>query len=157
MTRLPIEYGTTDITGMELVRPLWIQLNDHHHINARVFKDIYRQWTFDDRKAYFVKVAEAGSLRVDLAFDPASGRYVGYCVSSLSQDKEGEIESIYVEETYRSQGIDTALVNRALAWLGTNSSIRNRVSVADGNEESFRFYRKFGFHPRLTVLEQKND
>ncbi len=153
----PIEYRQTNIAGIELIRPLWIQLNRHHHTNARAFRDIYARWTFDDRKAYFVKISERGSLRIDLAFDPEPGLYAGYCVSSLSEDRAGEIESFYVEETYRSLGIGTNLMTRALAWLNNNGSIRNRVSVADGNEDAFPFYRKFGFYPRMTVLEQRQD
>ncbi|PKG31233.1 N-acetyltransferase, partial [Methanoregula sp.] len=48
------------------------------------------------------------------------------------------------------------LVSRALAWFREGHAQRIRVSVADGNEAAFAFYRKFGFFPRMTVLEQKN-
>ncbi len=104
---LSIEYRTTDIKDIELVRPLWVRLNDHHQANARAFRSHYEQWTFNDRKAYFRKVAAAGSLRIDLALDPEVGRYVGYCISSLSQEKTGEIESVFIEKAYRSHGIGT--------------------------------------------------
>ncbi|HEX3001699.1 MAG TPA: GNAT family N-acetyltransferase [Methanoregula sp.] len=154
---MPIEYRKTDIADIELIRPLWIQLNRHHQANARVFRDVYARWTFDDRKEYFTKIAERGYLRIDLAFDPDPGVYAGYCISSLSEDHTGEIESIYVAEPYRSLGIGTNLLTRALTWLSNNGSIRNRVSVADGNENAFPFYRKFGFFPRMTVLEQQRD
>jgi len=152
-----IEYHITDIHRIELIRTLWIQLNEHHRSHAGAFQDHYRQWTFDDRREYFLKIAAAGSLRSDLARDPRSGRYIGYCVTSFSKDREGEIESVFVEEAYRSQGVGATLVGKALAWLTENGAIRNRVSVADGNEEAFPFYRKFGFFPRMTVLEQKKD
>ena len=116
------------------------------------------QMTFDKRKAYFVKVSAAGPLKLDLAFDPeGKGRYVGYCVSSCSAEKTGEIESIFVEDSYRSGGIGSALMTRALAWLDENGSIRNRVAASDGNDGVWDFYQKFGFYPRLTVLEQKRD
>ena len=98
-----------------------------------------------------------GSLRIDLARDPETGRHVGYCVSSLSEEMAGEIESIYIEAGYRSRGIGTALMERTLTWLDAGGSVRNRVSVADGNEGAFGFYRKFGFSPRLTVLEQTRE
>lgn len=152
-----IEYQTTDITGIELIRPLWIQLNEHHHANVGAFREVYRGWTFDDRKAYFEKAASQGSLRIDLAFDPGKVRYSGYCVSSRSGEMTGEIESIYVEVPYRLHGIGTALMTRALAWLDDNGPTRKRVSVAAGNEEILPFYRKFGFYPRMTVLEQKRE
>jgi ribosomal protein S18 acetylase RimI-like enzyme len=152
----PIEYRLTAIKDIELIRPLWVQLNEYHHSKAKTFRNHYEQITFDDRKAYFEKVAAAGSLRLDLAYDPQAGdQYVGYCVSSISQEKSGEIESIFVQKAYRSQGTGSALVNRALAWLDENGSVRNRVSVSDRNEGAWDFYKKFGFYPRMTVLEQK--
>lgn len=150
-----VEYRETDIRDIELIRPLWTQLNEHHRVRARVFRSHYEQWTFDDRKVYFEKIAGAGILQVELAFDRESARYVGYCISSVSADHSGEIESVFVEEEYRSQGIGSTLVHRALSWLGAKGSIRNRVSVGDGNEEAFGFYQKFGFYPRMTVLEQR--
>lgn len=149
-----IEYRTTDITGIDAISPLWVRLNDHHHTRARAFRGVYERMTFSDRREHFAALAADGALRVDLASDPAAGRCVAYCVTSISAERIGEIESIYVDEAYRSQGIGTALVRRALAWLDESGSVENRVSVADGNEESFLFYRKFGFSSRRTVLEQ---
>jgi len=153
----PIEYLATDIREIELLRPLWIQLNEHHHAHARAFQGQYERMTFEDRKEYFGKVAATGSLRIDLARDPETGRHVGYCVSSLSEEKAGEIESIFIEAGYRSQGVGTTLMERALTWLDAGGSVRNRVSVGDGNEGAFIFYQKFGFFPRLTVLEQTRE
>jgi ribosomal protein S18 acetylase RimI-like enzyme len=34
---------------------------------------------------------------------------------------------------------------------------RKRVSVGNGNEAAWAFYKKFGFYPRMTILEQKTD
>jgi GNAT superfamily N-acetyltransferase len=154
----PIEYQVRDIRDIDIIRPLWIQLNEYMCTRATTFRDHFKQMTFDKRKAYFVKTAAAGCLRLDLAFDPqGQGRYIGYCVSSFSVEKTGEIESIFVEDSYRSGGIGSALMTKTLAWLDENGSVRNRVSASDGNEGVREFYKKFGFYPRLTVLEQKRD
>lgn len=154
----PIAYHTTDIRDIDRIRPLWIQLNEYMCARATTFRSHFEQMSFDQRKAYFKKVAESGTLRLDLAYaDQKKGRYVGYCVSSLSAEKNGEIESIFVEDPYRSWGIGTALMTKALSWLDENGSVRNRISASDGNEEVWEFYKKFGFYPRLTVLEQKRD
>jgi len=154
----PFAYRTTDIRDIDSIRPLWIQLNDYMYTRATTFRSHFEQMTFDKRKAYFEKVAVAGPLRLDLAYaDQENGRYVGYCVSSFSAEKTGEIESIFVEDPCRSCGIGSALMTKALAWLDENGSVRNRVSASDGNEGVWEFYKKFGFHPRLTVLEQKLD
>ena len=149
-----IEYRTTDIAGIDVIRPLWNRICEHHRVRARTFRAFFEHTTFDERKAHFVRCAETGDLRVDQACDPAADRCVAYCVTSLSAERIGGIESLYVDETYRSQGIGTALVRRALMWLDENGSVENRVAVADGNEEAFPFYRRFGFYPRRTVLEQ---
>ena len=152
-----IRYTSAGIGKIDLIRPLWEQLNEHHHAGARAFREVYSTWTFDDRKEYFRKVAAAGPFRVDLAQDPAADRFVGYCVSSVSPEGYGEIESVFVEPAYRSRGVGTMLMNHALAWLETQNPSRIRVAVADGNEDAFPFYRKFKFFPRMTVLEQKKD
>jgi GNAT superfamily N-acetyltransferase len=154
----PFQYITTDIRDIDLICPLWIQLNEYMCTRATTFRSHFKQMTFDKRKAYFAKVAAGGSLRLDLAYaDQDNGRHIGYCVSSLSAEKTGEIESIFVKDPYRSCGIGSALITKALAWLDENGSVRNRVSASDGNEGVWDFYKKFGFYPRLTVLEQKRD
>jgi ribosomal protein S18 acetylase RimI-like enzyme len=155
--RMPsIEYRRTDIREIDCIRPLWCLLNDFMSTQTTNFRSHFEQMTFEKRMDYFEHVAAARTLCIDLAFDlENSNRYVGYCVSSLSQEKTGEIESIFVDEIYRSCGIGSALVTRALVWLDENGSTRNRVSVSEGNEPVWNFYKKFKFYPRMTVLEQK--
>jgi ribosomal protein S18 acetylase RimI-like enzyme len=146
-----------DETGLEGIRSLWVQLNEYNQEKARHFKRHYQGMTFEQRKAYFERIAKSRTVRVDLARDAGTGHSVGYCVSSISMDKVGEIESIYVEAAYRSKGIGTALITRALAWMESFSVIKKRVSVSYGNEGAWEFYRRFGFYPRMMVLEQKPD
>jgi GNAT superfamily N-acetyltransferase len=155
---LPIEYRRTDIREIDGIRPLWCLLNSYMSTRTTNFRSHFEQMTFEKRKAYFEQLAAAGNLCIDLAFDVRDrDRYTGYCVSSLSQEKTGEIESIFVDEAYRSCGIGSALVTRALGWLDENGSTRNRVSVSEGNEPVWNFYKKFEFYPRMTVLEQKKE
>jgi len=155
-----IEYRRTDIREIDCIRHLWFLLNEYMSTRTTYFRSHFEQMTFEKRKAYFEQVASAGSLFIDLAFDVRDkDRYVGYCVSSLLMEKTGEItgeiESIFVDDSYRSQGIGSALATRALGWLDENGSTRNRVSVSEGNESVWNFYKKFKFYPRMTVLEQK--
>lgn len=152
-----ITFRATDISEIDLIRPLWEQLNEHHRRNAREFKDRYAEFSFEERKAYFIEITRAGLLRIDLAVDPVSQKTVGYCIVSLSNDRTGEIESIYIRDGYRSQGIGSRLMDRALAWFKERGSGGNQVSVAAGNEAVFAFYRRFNFFPRKTVLEQKRN
>jgi len=148
-----VVYLASDASALESIRPLWTQLNDFHLARSRHFRHHYETMTFYDRKLYFQSLAKKGSLRVDIARDPTRGRNVGYCVTSLSLEKQGELESIFVEPAYRLQHIGSALMARALTWLEDSGAVRIRVSVGQGNEAAWDFYRKFGFYPRLTVLE----
>jgi ribosomal protein S18 acetylase RimI-like enzyme len=150
-------YQVTGFDEIELIRPLWEQLNEYHHAKASRFRDHYEQMTFEDRRSHFCRLHEDGHLRLDLALDEITGRYIGYCVSGVSADNTGEIESLFVDREFRSAGIGTALVTRGLGWMDSLGVVRKRVSVGDGNESAWAFYRKFGFYPRMTVLEQKTE
>ncbi|MCE7697491.1 MAG: GNAT family N-acetyltransferase [Methanobacterium paludis] len=48
-------------------------------------------------------------------------------------------------------------MQRALSWMNENELKTRRILVANGNEESIAFYKKYGFYPRATVLEQKEE
>jgi ribosomal protein S18 acetylase RimI-like enzyme len=151
-----ITYQRTDETGLEFIRQLWEQLNEHHRSRTRYFRTYYEKLAFDDRKRYFEAIVrEGGVVAVDIVRDPATGRPVGYSVSSLSNDEVGEIESLFVDPAYRLQGIGSMLVSRAIAWLEKCGVEKIQVKVAQGNEDTWKFYNQFGFYPRMTVLERK--
>ncbi len=150
-------YRTTGYDEIEIIRPLWEQLNAYHHAKASRFREHYEQMTFEDRRSHFSRLHESGHLRLDLAQDKKTGRYIGYCVSSVSPENTGEIESLFIDRKFRSAGIGTALITRSLGWMESLGAVRKRVSVGDGNESAWAFYRKFGFYPRMTVLEQKTE
>jgi diamine N-acetyltransferase len=150
-----IVYRTTGIHEIELIRPLWEELNEHHRRRASHFREHYERMTFEERRSHFQILQKTGQLRLDLALDTTTGTCVGYCVSSVSAEKSGEVESLFVDESYRSAGIGTALITRGLAWMDSLGVTRKRVSVGNGNDAAGEFYRKFGFYPRMTVLEQK--
>ena len=64
-----IVYRTTDISEIDLIRPLWIKLNDYMLGKAGTFRTHYEQMTFEGRKVYSNKVEAAGTLHLDLAFN----------------------------------------------------------------------------------------
>lgn len=115
-----IEYRSTDVTEVDLIRPLWEQLNDHHRANARAFRDLYSEWTFDDRKKYFTQVAAAGLLRIDLAVDTASGRYIGYCIRSLSPEKKARSNRSLLRTVTGNRDLATPSSNElSHGWMQT--------------------------------------
>jgi ribosomal protein S18 acetylase RimI-like enzyme len=150
-----IEYISTNKKDICLVEELWEELNKHHLMHSKNFKEHYRGMTFAKRKKDLLEKANHGTMRIDLARNNKTGEYVGYCISSITKKKEGEIESIFVESKLRHLGIGHTLMVKALAWMDEKKVVSRRVVVGNGNEDAFRFYSEFGFLPRATILTQK--
>jgi ribosomal protein S18 acetylase RimI-like enzyme len=109
------------------------------------------------RKKQLQEKSYQGELRIDLARDAITKEFIGYCVTSVDQAKQGEIESIYVEKDYRLSGIGDSLMTRALGWLENVTVKKTILGVAEGNEGVFAFYQRHNFYPRVTVLLHKPD
>jgi ribosomal protein S18 acetylase RimI-like enzyme len=151
---MKIEYTTTDEQGLDLTNALWQKLIEHHIKRSRYFSGHLARRTFDQRKTDMLEKAKKGRVRIDLAKDVNTGELVGYCISSVSGDGQGEIDSIYIEPDYRGSGIGDNLTKRTLGWMDELSVTKKIVVVGAGNEEVFEFYRRYNFHPRATILEQ---
>jgi RimJ/RimL family protein N-acetyltransferase len=147
-----IEYLEKNQNDLGIIRPLWDKLNAHHITVSKYFKDTRAVTTFDMRKKQLMEKSYQGALRIDLARDAVTKEYIGYCVTSVDPEKQGEIESIYVEKDYRLSGIGDSLMTRALAWLETVTEKKTILTVAEGNEGVFAFYRRHNFYPRVTGL-----
>jgi len=149
-----IQYVEGDEALLDQIKPLWEALNRHHFGLSENFKQYYVDMTFPKRKAELLKKAALGKMRITLAFDAASGQNVGYCVSSINQEKTGEIKSIFVSEGFRGIGVGDALMQKALCWLEQGGAVEKIVEVAAGNEKAWGFYARYGFLPRKTMLKQ---
>jgi ribosomal protein S18 acetylase RimI-like enzyme len=145
-----ISYSTTDERGLELIGPLWEKLNEYHRECSPHHKNSYAGRTFQERRRHLVDKSRSGKILVDMARD--GDRIIGYCVSTVSEKGLGEIDSIYIEAEYRRRGIGDALMKRALGWMDGLSVKQRVVEVASGNEETFLFYRRYGFYQRCTIL-----
>ena len=151
---MTIEYQETDISALDLIGPLWRKLNQYYRVRSKHFANRFDERTFDRRKKDLLEKSNLGSLRIDLAKDLNTGELIGYCVSTVSKDKQGEIDSIYIEPDYRHCGIGDNLMRKALRWMDDLSVTKKILDVGAGNEEVFEFYRKYDFHPRTIILEQ---
>jgi diamine N-acetyltransferase len=150
-----IEYIIIDERDLDLIADLWWKLRLHHKAHApEYFIEQYEKMPWNFRKQMLLDKAKNGAIRIDLAQDKDTNTLIGYCVSSVSDKKVGEIESIYVEETYRKLSIGAALMEKALSWLENQKADRIILSVGAGNEAVFGFYRRCGFYPRTTILEK---
>jgi len=149
-----IKYIETDAQGLDLIAPLWQKLNEHHKARSPHHARHFAAMTWEIRKKDLLEKSKNGAIRVDLARHKNTGVLVGYCVSTISEKRQGEIESIYIEENYRRSGIGDNLMKRAINWLDSHSVTKKIIGVASGNEEVFPFYSRYHFYPRVTILEQ---
>lgn len=149
-----IEYITAGIESLDIIEPLWLDLNEHHRIYSNHFSSDFQRTTFKQRKQQLLEKSTDGDLRIHLAKDTDTGVLVGYCVSTISKEQLGEIESIFVEEYFRSSGIGDNLMKYAMAWMREKSVNRIILGVSVGNEEAIKFYGRYGFFPRTTIMER---
>lgn len=140
---------------LDAIGPLWKKLTLHHSGISRHFSGQFASMEFPERKHDLQEKAAAGKVRIAVA-RAAGNKSIGYCVAAIDAKGRGEIESLYVEAVYRSQGIGTALVQRILLWFDAENVTSASVNVAVGNESAFRFYEQWGFYPRVTALVRKD-
>jgi len=132
------------------IEELWEQLNQLHMAKSLDFKHHYRTFTFQARSKSLLSIAEKGKLFIAIAHHREEK--IGYIVSSII-DETGEIDSVFIKPEYRKKGVGNMLMEASLNWIKTNNVKLIRVAVSVGNEEVFGFYAKYGFKPRLTVLQ----
>ena len=154
---IKIDYVVGDEALLGQIEPLWLGLNQQNVSSSLSFKPYYRALTFEKRKTVLMQKAQAAVLRVELAIDKSTSQPVGYCVSSIDNGRAGEVESIYVDKAFRGLSIGDALMRSALAWLDDKGAETKLVSVAAGNEQVCRFYERYGFRIRRTVMEKTKE
>jgi len=153
---MDISYMELDEDRIDLIKPLWEKLRDHHRKLSPYFPERYVEFTFQERKEDLLKKSENGILRIDTAYDETVELFIGYCISSISDEKVGEVDSIYLTDKYRSSGIGDTLMKRSLSWMDQNGVETKRIMVAAGNENMLAFYSRYNFFPKHIILEQSN-
>ena len=96
-----------------------------------------------------------GKLHVQLAYTSNENNSIGFCITSLSENHIGEVETLFVLDKYRGNNIGTKLFQRSLQWMEENNAQTQKLAVVAGNEQIFSFYQKFGFLLGCTVLFRK--
>lgn len=148
-----MEYIEGSLELLENVKPLWEKLNRHHKANTKYFAKRFDNITFGKRHKKF---KSSYKIKIDLVKDILSNTYIGYCISTVSEDLIGEIDSLYVEKEYRKFGVGDALMTRALDWLDEHKVNSKIIGVAEGNEIVLDFYKRYNFYPKTLILQQIN-
>lgn len=151
-----IEYSEGNEHIIDFIKPLWQKLNKHHQIHSPYFSTYYEGLAFEKRKRSLLEKAKTGKLRIFLAKDAESKDFVGYCVSTVSNEGIGEIESLYVSEGYRENGIGHILIEKSLNWINIEGAVKIIIGVAKGNDSVLSFYAKYGFYTKTLILEKNN-
>ncbi len=134
---------------LSCIKPLWEKLNKIHLKDSRHFKEYFRNKSYDERFTDLKKI-DGDFLFIELVVDGTNP--VGYCISSIN-NCIGEIESIYIEDSYRKFNLGRQLIDNAINWLKKSNCSDIQVAVADGHESVLGFYRKLGFYPKKTYLQ----
>ena len=129
------------------IKPLWQELNAHHGARTTHFKNHFATFTFEQR---IEKLLSKDNLIIYLAQDNEVS--IGYCIATAAQD-QGEIDSLYIQQSYRGQKIGEQLMTKALDWLNAQGCKEIRIYIAAGNESVLDFYRQFGFAERFVVMQ----
>jgi diamine N-acetyltransferase len=144
-----IQYIEISPTEIDVIKPLWEGLRDLQSLKSIDFADELRTNTWEKRKMALINSNK--SLKILLAKDL---EYIGYCISSITNETKGEIDSIYIENSYRESGIGSEFMKSSLRWFEDQGITDINISVAVGNEEVLDFYKKFGFKPRTLNLKR---
>ena len=139
---------------VDLIRPLWEKLREHDAGLPGYFSAEFRACNYWERKAALAVKSKAASIFVDLVSLAGSRKYIAYSISSLSPEKHGEIENMFVDEPYRRSGIGAELMRRVLTRLDGLGAVRKSVVILSGNDTARHFYSRFGFYARTDVLVQ---
>jgi GNAT superfamily N-acetyltransferase len=134
---------------LDRVEPLWLQLRRHH-------ADLAPQWSasllassFGKRRADLLRKGTRGLL---VSMATWRGQDIGYCVSTITSDATGEVDSLYVVPSHRGRGAGHALMSSAMDWFDDHSVGSIVVDVISGNDAAQQFYARYGFLARTVRL-----
>lgn len=137
------------------MKPLWEKTKDYHSEISTHFSEKFSSLNFESKKQILTEKTIDGRIKIILAKDKDTNIFIGYCVAIIDNKNIGEIESIFVKQDYRRNGIARNLMNKALRWMDENSVKGKKLLVAVGNEDVLKFYKSFGFYSYQILLEYK--
>jgi GNAT superfamily N-acetyltransferase len=140
---------------IDLIGDMWQKLTSHAAHRSEHFSQYFEQRTFEQRREELREKVVSGQLHIDIARDARSGHDLGYCVSSMDAKGAGEIESLFVDDISRGRGVGNALIQKAIAWMEKNGAKSIMVFTVYGSEEVLPFYARYGFRPKMLLLERK--
>ena len=149
-----IDYIDVDHSQVNLIEELRERFVPFHLSLGTDFPEEYDREAMDRNMKKFLARAGKGAMRIFLARDRISERYVGFCMATLDPEGEGMIESFLVLDECRGSGIGTRLFQNALDWLEARSAVSIKLNVLPRNVRAIRFYERFGFRPLSLIMKR---
>lgn len=131
---------------------LWELFIQNQIQNAGEMSDGVAAYLQSQRDGGLLAKISDGKLHIQLVYASNHQDPIGFCITSLSSDRIGEVEALYVLDKYQGNNLGTQLLQNSLQWLEANNVLEHKLIVAAGNEQVFSFYQKFGFFPGYTTL-----
>jgi diamine N-acetyltransferase len=146
------EIIASDITRLELIRPLWEQLNDlNKALHSKYFgEELHHTW--EDKDLELRRRSEQSLLKFDLA--KIRDAIIGYCISTINERAQGEIVSLFVGADYRGRGVGGCLMSEHVKWLRAHNVKSLFLYVHPCNVDAIRFYWRFRFFSSSPLMEQ---
>ena len=114
-------------------------------------QSINADWAYQpEGVAHFTKYLKP-EPNVAVFIAEAGGTVAGYLAASCSvsphrnQNPVADIETMFVSESHRGQGLGTKLVNAFTDWAREQGAIHHEVMAWSGNRRTLSFYRRHGF------------
>jgi diamine N-acetyltransferase len=123
--------------------PLWELFISSQTKNAGVMSMGVEAYLRSLRDDGLRRKTQDGKLQVQLVL--TADEPIGFCITSLTKERIGEVETLFVRERYRGNKLGSKLFENALTWMKERDAIEQRLVVATGNEELFNFYGKYEF------------
>ena len=93
-----------------------------------------------------------GQIHVQLVNVNDNDEPIAFCITSITEDLVGEVEVLFVLESYQGNKLGGKLFEKALSWMEQKGAVEQKLFVAVGNEKVFDFYAKYNFFPGYTTL-----
>lgn len=148
-----LQIKQTDLSEIDLIQPLWEKLNLLHYDLSQNFKQRFADMSWEKRKTKLLDKSE--EIMIETVRDE-NNILIGYCISTIEKGNNltGEIDSVYVEESYRKLGLGTQMIHNAINWLTSKGTVEQKLLVGVGNEKVLDFYKQFDFYPLHIVLQR---
>jgi len=148
------EYVEIDSGNLDSIATLWNNLREHQRNLSPHLSDHYEKRNWKSRKTELLQKSETGGFHAVVVIDQRMKKIIGYCVSTISPDRLGCLESIYIEPEYCQSGIGDNLMRQALQWMDKKQVRTKTLTVGVGNERVLGFYSRYGFYPKHITVEQ---